>query len=112
MSEETQFLTPKEVAGILGVHQKTIHLWLRTGKLEGTKISYRTWRIPRTSFEAFLKDKSNNSPKNTTSIKKENDLQSTLPAQNITTDIPPQSKMKSYIRDIMGEETQEKIGRS
>jgi excisionase family DNA binding protein len=41
MPEDPRFLTPAEVATILEVHQKTVHQWLRTGKLEGTKSSYR-----------------------------------------------------------------------
>jgi hypothetical protein len=34
MTEILRMLTPKDVAEILGVHQKTVHLWLRNGKLK------------------------------------------------------------------------------
>lgn len=104
MPDEDQYLTPKEVAGILGVHQKTIHLWLRSGKLAGTKISYRTWRIPKSSFEAFIKEKTNYPQKKAPKQKEGTDLQSHLLRQETIIDTTPQSKMKHYIRDIMGEE--------
>jgi excisionase family DNA binding protein len=62
MTVDTQFLNTKEVAEILGVHQKTVHNWLRTGKLAGTKISYRAWRIPRSALEEFVVSNSNVRP--------------------------------------------------
>ena len=54
MTETLPMLTPQDVARILGVHQKTVHLWLRNGKLKGIKISYRAWRIPRSALEQFI----------------------------------------------------------
>lgn len=100
MTMDTQFLTPKEVAEILGVHQKTVHHWLRTGKLAGTKISYRTWRIPRSALEDFVTRNCNYAHK------KQETAQSA--AQDNSSDKTPQeetcSKMKHYIRDIMGED--------
>ena len=110
MTTDTQFLTPKEVAEILGVHQKTVHHWLRIGKLEGTKISYRAWRISRSALEEFVAHNSNAQSKNVTHAIKGNGagpaemLRPNNPVVSRVTDTSSDSKMKHYIRDIMGEE--------
>ena len=64
MAENIQMLTPKEVAQILGVHYKTVHIWLREGKLKGIKISYRAWRIPQSALDLVIEQNSNVSPQN------------------------------------------------
>jgi excisionase family DNA binding protein len=113
MTDQLQMLTPKEVAEILGVHQKTVHIWLRTGKLEGSKLSYRAWRIPIAALNSFI-ERNRNVPKQiqpdaTKGIGMES---STTPCPEPVTDInpvkdaTPQAKMKHYIRDIMGEQSQ------
>ncbi|WP_292370795.1 helix-turn-helix domain-containing protein [Methanoregula sp. UBA64] len=112
MVTDPQFLTPKEVAGILGVHPKTVHQWLRTGKLPGTKISYRAWRISRSAFEQFIAQSSNRS--STYGKPAAREEQGTFPQdpahpQDKTLPDPgnldPTIKMKHYIRDIMGEDS-------
>jgi excisionase family DNA binding protein len=110
MTTDTQFLTPKEVAEILGVHQKTVHHWLRIGKLAGTKISYRAWRIPRSALEGFVAQNSNAQPKNAAHAIKGNGAVPTEiihpnnPVVSMVPDTSSDSKMKHYIRDIMGED--------
>ena len=106
-------LTPKQVAEILGVHQKTVHLWLRTGKLEGLKISYRAWRIPSAALNSFI-ERNRNVPQQiqpdvTKGIGREYSIASSPgPVTDINSvkNATPQAKMKYYIRDIMGEQTQ------
>ncbi|MFA5269980.1 MAG: helix-turn-helix domain-containing protein [Methanoregula sp.] len=117
MDDNIQMLNPRQVAEILGVHQKTVHLWLRTGRLQGTKISYRAWRIPRTALDSFIANNSNShtSPQkkvpskkqNTTPITGSTQEQKTLDHDSNAVSQPqsPQSRMKHYIRDIMGERT-------
>ena len=113
MAADPQFLTPKEVAGILGVHPKTVHQWLRTGRLSGTKISYRAWRISRSAFEQFIAQSSNRpSPQGKTVANDEQKTtQSSLNPQDMAPpdqeDADPTIKMKHYIRDIMGEDAPE-----
>jgi excisionase family DNA binding protein len=114
MKDEDQMLNPREVADILGVHQKTVHLWLRTGKLTGVKISYRAWRIPRTALKEFIEKNSNISQKaesgtNLTHTQKNERLETPLKESNSdpVTTTPPHLKMKHYIRDIMGEKRQD-----
>ena len=110
MTTDTQFLTPKEVAVILGVHQKTVHHWLRIGKLAGTKISYRAWRIPRSALEEFVAQNSNVQLKIATHAIKGNDtgttksLHSKHPVVSMVPDTSSDSKMKHYIQEIMGED--------
>jgi excisionase family DNA binding protein len=115
MAETPQMLTPKDVAEILGVHQKTVHLWLRAGKLNGIKISYRAWRIPQSALNAFIEQKSNELPQNRAERPKgisEEELASLTTESTgnplIENHDTPQSKMKHYIRDIMGEGSLEK----
>jgi excisionase family DNA binding protein len=112
MADNALMLTPKDIAEQLGVHQKTVHLWLRTGKLQGVKISYRAWRIPKESFDSFIKANSNIPYKQGTNTGTGSKQQRAVPYQ---TEIPhdekeeekssSRSKMKDYIRDIMGEQS-------
>ena len=118
MSEDNQMLNPRQVAEILGVHQKTVHLWLRSGRLQGVKISYRAWRIPQSALDSFLASNSNtrfrqhaNVPKGSStevndSVHSGKQSKITNEEQN-KPDASPQSRMKHYIRDIMGEQTHE-----
>lgn len=108
MTIDTQFLNTKEVAEILGVHQKTVHLWLRTGRLEGTKISYRAWRISRAALDEFIENNSNIRQKkgHPTSDNGANQSHSQSTRESIPTPIKgstPEAKMKHYLREIMGE---------
>ncbi|WP_321504743.1 helix-turn-helix domain-containing protein [uncultured Methanoregula sp.] len=111
MSDNAQMLTSKEVADRLGVHQKTVHLWLRSGKLQGIKISYRAWRIPKESLDSFIDANSNRSAKpglktsTGNNLEQKNTLQTILSQDKKEEIITPQSKMKYYIRDIMGEQS-------
>jgi excisionase family DNA binding protein len=98
MADNLQMLTPKDIAQILGVHQKTIHLWLRTGKLHGVKISYRAWRIMRADLDLFIEQNSNIVPRKKTVVEKENEEN-----QNAENNNSKQKMMKHYIKDIMGE---------
>ena len=112
MTETLQMLTPADVAGILGVHQKTVHLWLRNGKLKGIKISYRAWRIPRSALEQFIEQNSNvqvqtgaEDPKMAGSTCKPSGALPKPPAE--CPDTQPIT-MKQYLQDIMGEQDPEK----
>jgi excisionase family DNA binding protein len=105
MTETLQMLTPRDIARILGVHQKTVHLWLRNGRLKGVKISYRAWRIPQSALDQFIEQNSNGIPQKRTEGPPSTGTDSTMPAN----DIPGPSagnpdiskiKMKHYLRDI------------
>jgi|WetSurMetagenome_2_1015567.scaffolds.fasta_scaffold00383_3 excisionase family DNA binding protein len=110
MAEITQMLTPKDVAEILGVHYKTVHVWLREGKLKGIKISYRAWRIPQSALDHFIEQNSNVSPQNGMNSSKKYHQEGsvartggTIPGLSIDNNETPQVTMKHYLRDIMGE---------
>ena len=108
MTESTELLSPADVAGILKVHVKTVHVWLREGRLKGTKISYRTWRISRGNLEEFLKERSMTIPqspepsKNMTNKtpEKKSGLKETQLSQEET---HPPGEMKHYLKGIMQE---------
>ena len=109
MTETLQMQTPKAVAEILGVHQKTVHLWLRNGKLKGVKISYRAWRIPRSALDQFIEQNSNVMPQRGTENQQGVENNNNLPANALSEPFAdnndsPQAKMKHYIRDILGEQ--------
>ena len=114
MEGTNQMLTAKEVAEILGVHPKTVHIWLREGKLHGVKISYRAWRIPQGSFNQFIEMNSNAlSRVNKDLMNKNEDKKSGIQPNEPTVlsvdqQATPQLKMKHYLRDIMGEDHGEK----
>jgi len=109
MTETLPMLTPQDVARILGVHQKTVHLWLRNGSLKGIKLSYRAWRIPQSALDQFIEQKKNGMPQRRTEAPKA-ETDGTIPG-NVTsvhsTGNPEVSKvkMKHYLRDIMGEQS-------
>ncbi len=113
MTETLQMLTPKDVAGILGVHQKTVHLWLRNGKLKGVKISYRAWRIPRSALDQFIEQNSNVMQQKGVVGQPEagaDDILSTdtTPEPSADNHDSPRAKMKHYLQNIMGEQSPEK----
>ena len=115
MAEDTPLLNPRQVAEILGVHKKTVHLWLRSGKLQGTKISYRAWRIPQSALDSFIAGNSNMRVMRQPTLPHGDNGESTSSLQSRKLkdeskedlemrDTTPQLKMKHYIRDIMGEQ--------
>ncbi|MGA2162810.1 MAG: helix-turn-helix domain-containing protein [Methanoregula sp.] len=111
MTMDPRFLTPKEIAEILGVHQKTVHHWLRIGKLAGTKISYRTWRISHSALEDFVAQNSNTKPKTVIHAIKDKDIGTPESIHQNDTVVPmvsetvSGSRMKHYIREIMEEDS-------
>jgi excisionase family DNA binding protein len=52
MSEE--YYTPEEIAERFKVTKAAVYSWIRTGKLEATRLG-RSVRISREALEAFLK---------------------------------------------------------
>ena len=51
-----KLLTPSEVAERLQVHEKTVHTWLKTGKMKGIKLD-RFWRIEEADLNEFLEQR-------------------------------------------------------
>jgi excisionase family DNA binding protein len=51
---QTEYLTPGQAASRLQVSRNTILEWLRDGRLRGSKLGYRTWRVTTAEIEAFL----------------------------------------------------------
>jgi excisionase family DNA binding protein len=56
VSTNERFYTPVEIAALLGVHRRTIITWLRDPDhvLEGVKLGNNTWRVPESSYKAYL----------------------------------------------------------
>ncbi|MFB2769796.1 helix-turn-helix domain-containing protein [Pelatocladus sp. BLCC-F211] len=53
--EDYQFLTTREVAEHLRVHQRTVQRWISLGHLKATKVGPRVWRVRREDLDAFIK---------------------------------------------------------
>ncbi len=50
-------LTVEEVATELRVHPDTVRIWLRQGRLKGSRLTRRAgWRIRRSDVAAFLEE--------------------------------------------------------
>lgn len=50
-----EIYTPKEVAAMIKVSERTVNEWLRNGKLRASKLG-RQWRITEQQLNDFLKD--------------------------------------------------------
>ena len=55
--EERDFYTLQEVADKLRVHPRTILRYIESERLHAIKTGY--WRIPKESYEKFLRDNAN-----------------------------------------------------
>lgn len=55
-SREPALLNVREVAEVLRVHQDTVKLYLRQGRLRGTKVG-KSWRIPRAAIDELVERK-------------------------------------------------------
>ena len=49
------YLTPEQVAEQLQVVTTTVYRWLRSGKLRGSLLSAKAWRITQRELEAFMR---------------------------------------------------------
>lgn len=58
MSEilDTKFYTPKEIANLLKLSERTIQRQLKSGKLKGTLIG-RNWRISENQLKELLTER-------------------------------------------------------
>jgi excisionase family DNA binding protein len=114
MTHTIEFLSPADVAALLKVHVKTVHIWLREGRLQGTKISYRAWRIPRTALDDFLKQKSISGGRATSGshgaigtteykLAESGSHQVSLPGDISGEQAHPPGEMKHYLKRILHE---------
>lgn len=55
MSEIELYLTPEQVAERLQMGIETVYRYLRTGKLRGSRISHKAWRISEMNLASFMK---------------------------------------------------------
>lgn len=53
-TQTKQYYTPEEAGEILSLHKETIYRWLRSGKLPGTKVSHKCWRISLAQIEQMM----------------------------------------------------------
>ena len=51
---QTEWVSPKEAAAMLGLSKQTIRKWCKEGRLESTKPSYNVIRISTASIERFM----------------------------------------------------------
>jgi excisionase family DNA binding protein len=48
-----KYYSPEDVAEILGVKDRTVRAWLKSGKLKGKKLG-RLWRVKESDLEEFI----------------------------------------------------------
>ena len=48
------YFSPEQVADTLQLAVKTVYRWLRSGKLRGTRISHKAWRISQHDLHSFI----------------------------------------------------------
>lgn len=53
----SEYLTPREIAQILKVHPATVRRWIQERRLKAIRPGTRNYRVARTDFEAFLKER-------------------------------------------------------
>ena len=49
------YLTPEQVADQLQVVVTTVYRWLRGGKLRGSLVSPKAWRVTKREVDAFMR---------------------------------------------------------
>src|SRR5690348_870820 len=49
------YLTPEQVAKKLQIVTTTVYRWLRSGKLRGSLVSAKAWRITQRELDAFMR---------------------------------------------------------
>ena len=50
----TDWVSPKEAAAMLGLSKQTIRKWCKSGQLESVKLGYNVIRISTASIERFM----------------------------------------------------------
>lgn len=51
---DEEYLTPREVAEKLRIHERTVRRLLSSGKLPGVRIGEKTWRISAAALRAYI----------------------------------------------------------
>ena len=55
MNDYDKFLTPEQVAERLQLGTETVYRYLRAGKLRGSRISHKAWRISEINLASFMR---------------------------------------------------------
>lgn len=53
----TEYLTAKQIAEALNVHPVTVRRWIKEGRLKAIRPGSRNYRVAKSDFEAFLKER-------------------------------------------------------
>jgi excisionase family DNA binding protein len=54
MADDSNLLTPEQVAERLAISRLTVMKWLRQGKIPGQKLGRKTWRVNPEDLDTFL----------------------------------------------------------
>lgn len=54
-ADTERLLTPEDVSVRLQINIVTVYRWLKDGKLRGTKLSRKMWRIAESDFNDLMK---------------------------------------------------------
>lgn len=56
---QEDWMSPKEIADLLGFKTRTVYQWLREKKLKGVQFGGKSWRVRRKDLETFLEERTN-----------------------------------------------------
>ena len=56
MEREEEYIKPTDIAKLLKVSRFTIYKWIREGRLQGVRFGGDVLRVPRSSFDAFMRN--------------------------------------------------------
>ncbi len=60
---DSEYLTPGEVAAKLRIHERTVRRLMAEGKLPGTRIGARKWRVSADALKAYIEGGEKPAPK-------------------------------------------------
>lgn len=58
--ENEQWLTTREIAEVLRVHQRTVQRWISSSRLKATKVGPKIWRVCKQDLDNFLANQDTN----------------------------------------------------
>jgi excisionase family DNA binding protein len=65
---EELYLTPEQVADKLQLAVETVYRWLRRGKLRGTQMSPKAWRISENDLTSFMTERTKRTERNVSEL--------------------------------------------
>lgn len=56
MEDQEEYIKPSDIAKLLKVSRPTIYKWIKEGRMRGVRFGDDVLRVPRSSFDAFMRN--------------------------------------------------------